>query len=62
MLVEGMQLRMFLSAGQPQMGEFSISRAWMECLPGMLAIKAPRTSLKSYCCSCEIRAWSLVVP
>ena len=61
-LVGGMQLRMFLRAGQPQLGEFLVSRAWIECLPGTLAIKAPRTSLKSYCCSCETRAWSLVGP
>ena len=60
--MEGTQLRIFLRAGQPQMGDFSISRAWLGCLPGTLAIKAPRTSLKSYCSSCLIRAWSLVVP
>ncbi len=62
MLVEGMQLRICLRAGQPQRGEFLVSRAWMGCFPGTLAIKAPRTSLKSYCCNCEIRLWSLLAP
>ena len=61
-LIGGMQLRIFLRAGQPQTGDFTMSRAWMGCLPGTLATKAPRTLLKSYCCICEIRAWSLVVP
>lgn len=58
----GMQLRMCLRAGQPQTGVFSVSRAWMGCLPGTLAIRAPRTSLKSYCCNLEIRVCSLLAP
>ena len=62
MLVEGMQLRICLRAGQPQRDTFPLSRAWMGCFPGMLAIKAPRTSLKSYCSNCEIRVWSLLAP
>ena len=62
MLVEGMQLRIRLRAGQPQRGVFSVSRAWTGCFPGTLAIKAPWTSLKSYCCNCEVRVWSLVAP
>ncbi len=59
---EGMRLKMFLRPGHPQRVSACGSRLWSIWRPGTLAIRAPRTVVKSYGCKDLIRSCSLDGP
>ena len=58
----GMQLKIRFKLGHPHLESVSGSVLRRPCFPGTLAINAPRTSVKSYCCSCVVISWSFVGP